>query len=104
MFFDRKNKLKIDFLASFFQNKKMGYDDCECLFCYTRNCGNEITDDIIEICFSCLEKHIGKNITGRVLNIFSQYIVSSNVTCNVCKEIKKLTCEVKCCKDHTFEN
>ena len=81
----------------------MGYDECECLFCYTRGGGNEITDDTIEMCFSCLEKHIGDRITGRVLNIFSQYIVNSNVTCSVCKKVKKLTCEVRCCKDHTFE-
>jgi len=82
----------------------MGYDECECLFCYTQDGGNETTEHSIEICFSCLEKHIGDRITGRVLNIFAQYIVSSNVTCSVCKEEKKLTCEVRCCKSHTFEN
>lgn len=49
----------------------MGYDDIECLFCYTSSSGNNITDECIDICFSCLEKHIGSHITGRVIHIFS---------------------------------
>ena len=76
----------------------MGYDhDCECFFCYTRNCGNEITDNEIYICFTCLEEHAGKQITGRVLAVFRDLNMSSNITCEVCHEIKKFVANVRCC-------
>jgi hypothetical protein len=77
----------------------MGYDDNECLFCYTSGNGNEITDKDIDICFTCLEKHIGSQITGRVLYIFCGDIVRTKINCAVCHEEKKLACHVKCCDD-----
>ena len=75
----------------------MGYDEIECIFCYTCGGGNEITDNEIEICFTCLEKHAGKRITGRVLAVFSQLGISSNITCDVCHETKKFVVNVRCC-------
>jgi len=83
----------------------MGYDDNECLFCYTHMHGNEITDNEITICVTCLENHIGTNITGRVLSAFSGAIeFSSNNPCSICNETKKLLCSVCCCDvDYHFK-
>lgn len=82
----------------------MGYDTNECLFCYTSGGGNEPTEDCIDICFTCLEEHIGSRITGRVLQIFEEYIVSSKILCEVCQKEKKLVCNVRCCNEHFKES
>lgn len=77
----------------------MGYDIEECLICYTQNRGNETTENEITLCFSCMEKYTGDNISGRVLNIFTQYIVDTNVICKMCAVKKKWCCTIKCCED-----
>ena len=76
----------------------MGYDEIECFFCYICHGWNEITDNEIEVCFTCIEKYAGKRITGRLLNVFTQTVnISGNISCDVCKETKKFVCNVRCC-------
>ena len=74
----------------------MGYDVIECLFCYTRNGGNNYTENRVDICFVCLEERIGKRITGRVLDIFQEDIITGG-NCSVCSKDRKLLISVRCC-------
>ena len=84
----------------------MGYDEDECFFCYTCNNWNEPTENTMEVCFNCIEKYAGKIITARLLSVFSNPVnINGNIPCNVCKEIKKFVCSVRCCQPNEhFKN
>lgn len=70
----------------------MGYDDCECLFCYCNGGGNARTDERASLCFVCLAQITDMTSSHRVASSFRS---ASIANCKCCGN-SGITFEVTC--------